>query len=238
MHLDGHCHLDLPAFDATRDAVIARAAAAGVTGFVLGGVDPAGWARQRALCAAHPRVWRSVGLHPWGEGRGSIDAVTAALAEAPRPVAIGEIGLDGHGARAASLGAQAALFRAQLALARDLDLPVVLHVVKAHGQALELLRQDGLPRAGGVLHRFEGPVGRARAYLDLGLHLGVARASPAAVAIPLARLILESDADAPGGREPADLPRIAAQIGASRGSDPEEILGASTRNATALYALP
>lgn len=237
MHLDGHCHLDLPVFAATRAAVIARAAAAGVDGFILGGVDPAGWARQQALCSARPRMWRTVGLHPWLEGEGAVESVAAALETAPRPVAIGEIGLDGLGSRRASLPAQAALFRAQLALARAVDLPVVLHVVRAHGPAMDIVRRDGLPAAGGVLHRFEGPVGRAEAWLRLGLHLGVARASAAAAAIPLDRLILESDADTPGAAEPADLPRVAAQIAAMRGSTAAALLGASDANAQALYRL-
>lgn len=237
MYVDGHCHLDLLAFDATRVALVARARAVGVTGFVLAGVDPAGWARQRALCAARDDMWRTVGIHPWAVGVGDVDAVAAALEVAPLPVAIGEIGLDALGDRKASLDAQEGLFRAQLALARERDLPVVLHVVRAHGRALDILRADGLPRAGGVLHRFTGPPGRAGAYTDLGLCVGIARAMPAAATVPLAQLILESDADTPGGREPADIVRVAAQIADLRGIAAAHVLSTSADNARRLYGL-
>lgn len=239
--IDGHCHLDLPAFDATRSAVIERAAAAGVTGFILAGVDPQSWARQRVLAQTHPRMWWTAGVHPWAaptvEPAALADLLGAAFEAHPAPVAVGEIGLDGVGSRGATLDHQAAVFRAQLAWARAANQPVVLHLVRAHGRALDVLRRDGLPSAGGVLHRFVGPAGRADAYLQLGVCLGFADAGPAAATVPLDRLILESDADRPDGRSPARLVEIAKEIARLRGCDVTEVLAASQKNVRRLYGL-
>lgn len=235
-HIDGHCHLDLPAFETTRDAVRTRALAAGIDGFILAGVDPTGWPRQHQLAQTWPRTWWTLGVHPWRASRAALDHLDAALQL--HPVAIGEIGLDGHGPHRARLDLQAEVFRAQLALARAVDLPVVLHVVRAHGRALDIVRRDGLPTAGGVLHHFVGPPGRAQAWLDLGLHLGFVGPSPAAAHTPLDRLILESDADQPGGREPAGIARTAVSLAGLRANAPDEILSASTANIKKLYRLP
>lgn len=239
--IDGHCHLDLPAFDATRSAVIKAAAAVGVTGFILAGVDPTGWARQRALSAAEQRIWWTAGIHPWAAADADPGTVggllDAAFESQPAPIAVGEIGLDGVGARRLTLDHQARVFRAQLAWARAENHPVVLHLVRAHGRAVEILRQDGLPAAGGVVHRFGGPPGRADAYLRLGLHLGFADAGPASVTTPLDRLILESDADDPRGRSPADILKIANEIAELRGCDVTDVCAASQKNVRRLYAL-
>jgi TatD DNase family protein len=236
MHIDGHCHLDLPIFDDTRNAVRERARAAGIEGFILAGVEAAGWPGQQALTQRWPRTWWTAGIHPWKAPGATVDALEAALVHAP--VAIGEIGLDGHGVHRSTLPLQVPVFRAQLALARARNLPVVLHVVRAHGRALDIVRRDGLPAAGGVLHHFVGPPGRAQAWLDLGLHLGFVGASAAAAMVPLSRLILESDADTPGKREPAEIARTAASVAALRDSDPDVILNASTANIKNLYRLP
>ncbi|MGK0358665.1 MAG: TatD DNase family protein [Bradymonadia bacterium] len=239
--IDGHCHLDLPAYDATRSAVIDAARTAGVTGFILAGVDPPGWVRQRALSQAHARMWWTAGIHPWAAAHvdpaGVSALLDAAFKTSPAPVAVGEIGLDGVGQRRLSLDHQAAVFRAQLGWARVKNYPVVLHLVRAHGRALEILRRDGIPTAGGVVHRFTGPSGRADAYLRLGLHLGFADAGAAAARVPLDRLILESDADDPRGRSPAGILQIANEIAELRGCDVVDVIGASQLNVRRLYAL-
>lgn len=258
MYVDGHCHLDLCP-PAELPAILARAHAAGVTGLVLAGVDPAGWAAQRGLVAAHPGLVRTAGLHPWAaaERTTSLDndlaALNATLALAPLPVAIGELGLDHVFCPPATRPAQEAAFRAQLALARDLDLPVVLHVVQAHGRALEIVQADGLPAAGGVVHGFSGSADVGRAWVRLGLHLGIGFAvhrpnarklHAAVVAVPAEHLILETDAPAepaPGETtpsEPCHLGGVARAVAALKGLEPEGLLAASSARARALYRMP
>lgn len=256
--IDGHCHLDL--FPPTEvPAVLARARSAGVRRLILAGVDPAGWATQRALVAREPGLFRTAGLHPWAamERSAVLDAdmaqLTETLEQSPHPVAIGELGLDHLRGPPDSRPAQEAAFRAQLALARERHLPVVLHVVQAHGRALEILRADGLPARGGVVHGFSGSAEVAADYVRLGLHIGIgfvihrprARKLRAAVAaLPADRLILETDAPAepapghPGPSEPADLPGIAAAVAPLRGGQPTELLDVSARTARRLYDLP
>lgn len=255
--VDGHCHLDLDPRPPAE--VLARARARGITDVIVAGVDPAGWAAQRDLAAAHPGVHRAAGLHPWAAAeRGpaladDLAALHATLAAAPLPVALGELGLDHHACPPATRPAQEAAFRAQLALARERDLPVVLHLVRAHGRALELLRADGLPRAGGVVHGFSGSADVARDYAALGLHLGVGfvilrpgarKLHAAVVALPVERLILETDAPAwpvaggPSPSEPADLLAMAAAVAALKGLDAEALLQASSATARRLYRLP
>ena len=267
--IDGHCHLDLMA-PAALPGVLARAHAAGIDRLVLGGVEPAGWARQRALVAHHPGLFRSAGWHPWAvvDRRPAPDAearvlgealaeLAAALTHDPRPIAVGELGLDHLRCPPAARLWEEAAFRAQLALARERDLPVVLHLVQSHGRALQLLRADGLPRRGGVVHGFSGSAETALDYVRLGLHVGLGfvihrvralKVKAAAAAVPLHRLILESDAPAEppprppgaaaGPSEPADLVGIAAAIAEIRGGQPAELLDHSRQNAATLYGLP
>lgn len=263
--VDGHCHLDLLP-PAEIPAVLARARAAGVAQLILAGVDPAGWEAQRGLAAAHSGLFRTAGLHPWAAVAraagvsadtspldADLEALTSTLMQAPRPVAIGELGLDHLRTPMAGRVVEEAAFRAQLALARALDLPVVLHVVQAHGRALEILRADGLPRRGGVVHGFSGSAEVALAYVRLGLHVGIGfvvhrthakKVKAAVAALPLGRIILETDApaEAPpgaeGASEPAHLVGIAEAVAALRGAQAEALLDASSENARALYQLP
>ncbi len=251
MYVDAHCHLDFPAFDGDRDAVRARAREAGVAGLVVAGVRPADWPAQRAL--AGPAVKWTAGLHPMCVAEGedweaAVAALPDAFAGADAAVGVGETGLDGRfGDR---LEAQTAAFRAHLAFARARDLPVVLHVVRAHGAALDVLRGDGVPRAGGMMHAFSGSAEVAEVCVDLGLHVSFAgpivnanarKLRAAAARVPLDRLLVETDApdqplpDGPARNEPACVRRVAAAVAAARGEDEETVLRAAARNAAALF---
>lgn len=258
MYVDAHCHLDCPSFDEDRDAVLARARAAGVTGLVLAGVQPCEWPRQRALAAAAPGVRWTAGLHPMVAAESDDAAIDEALAALPAAFTgeapasgIGELGLDTRFARKETLPRQLDCFRRQLAVARALDKPVVLHILGAHGRALEVLRADGLPSAGGMVHAYSGSAELVRDYERLGLHLSIAgtvarpdarKVHLAAAAVSPDRLLIETDAPdlAPpdlGSRrnEPAAVVRVAAAVAAIRGEPVETVLRRAAANAARLF---
>lgn len=248
---DAHCHLDLCEDPA---AAMAAGAAAGVQGWIVAGVDPEGWARQAAIAEADPRVSVSYGLHPWAAAAASdeqvgplLEALDAALAGPVRPVGLGELGLD-HGRRGPppTRARQERAFRAQLAMARERDLPVILHLVAAPGRALEILRQDGLPAAGGMVHRWSGPAELVPACVKLGLHLSFSpaflhseRLRAALVATPDHALLLETDApDAlPDGREVGldFLPVVLAAAAEVRGESAEALAARCDARLDALF---
>ena len=250
--IDSHAHLDDPAFDADREAALARAREAGVAAIVNVGYDEARWASTRALVEAHPEVYAVLGLHPheaasWDEALGA--RLRAALA-GPRVVALGEIGLDFYRDYAPH-EAQRAAFAAQLGLARELGLPVVVHSRAAEDEVVATLAAAGVAR--GVLHSFSGPLAAARRALDLGLHLSLTgpvsypkaeHQRDLARLIPLERLLLETDCPylAPQPRrgrrnEPAFVRFTCEAIAAARGEPAEAIGRATTENAIRLFGL-
>jgi TatD DNase family protein len=259
---DSHCHLhDRRIRDA--EAQIARARAAGVTGFLLAGVGPDGWPDEDALARAHPDLHVAYGVHPQlvaelddAASDAAVQALTGALDgtdASVRAVAVGEIGLDGLGDRKPSLDRQERAFRRQLAEARARDLPVSLHILQAHGRALALLKADGLPRAGGVMHSYSGSADLVREYLGLGLHLSFAgpvtyenapKIEAAARAVPGERLLVETDApfQTPAARrpatcEPAFLIEIVSALGRIRGEDPAALGAYTAENARRLFRI-
>ncbi len=259
LYVDTHNHLDFAAFDSDREAVLERARAAGIGGHLVAGVDPAGWVRQRALAAKHPGVRWTAGLHPQvaaGMRPGAIDEALAGLPAqlegAHAASGVGETGLDRLFVDPATLDVQLHAFRAQLALARELERPLVLHIVKAHGKALEVVKRDGLPAAGGVIHSFSGNAELARQYVELGLSIGFVGAvcrpnarklHAAAAAVPDDRLLIETDApdQSPPGHpqrnEPTALLDVAEAVARVRGCRPEAVLVLSTRNSERLFGV-
>lgn len=263
---DSHCHLHDAQMDAVRDAAIARARAAGVHGFLLAGVDADGWQVQDALRRRHPDVAVAYGLHPQRIPEltdAEVDAQIATLARAlrseaetlQRPHALGEIGLDRRTEEtAACLPRQEHAFRAQLALAREHDVPVVLHILRAHGEAVRVLRRDGLPRAGGVVHSYSGSADLVADYVGLGLHVSFAgaltypnsrRIKQAARAVPPERLLIETDAPfqtplqhRPGPCEPAFLTDVLAALADVRVQSPAELARLTDENARRLFGFP
>lgn len=248
MYVDAHCHLDDAAFDGDRGAVIARARAAQVTGFVLAGVDPATWARQRALVATLPGACWTAGLHPCAAAVAPDADRVAALSALPGcfrgPNAargLGETGLDTRFCGKETLDVQGSVFRESLSLARSLNVPVILHLngPGTHARALTVFSSDGLPKAGGIVHAYGGSAELVAAYVALGLHVSFAgtvcrpeaRKVHAAVrAVPPGRLLVETDAPdlAPPGHnrrnEPAALLDVAAAVAALRGETAHDVL--------------
>lgn len=262
--IDAHCHLDDPRFDADREALWERARALGVRAAVLAGTEPSQWERAAALCDGRER-FHAVGLHPWflaGLPEAQLRAALEALPERARTlgaVAVGECGLDaGAGARAVPLSKQREVLRAQLEAARALGLPVVLHVVKAHAEALAELDRTPLGPAGGLVHAYSGGPELVREWLARGVHLsfggaltrpGARRAAEALLRVPEERLLLETDApsQAPWGSaedgwaarcEPGHLLYTLRAAATLRGES-EAALGQRTEaNARALFRLP
>jgi TatD DNase family protein len=231
---DAHNHLDVPAFDADRAAVWAAAQAAGVTGCLIAGADPRDADRVAAVADALGQPY-ALGVHPWWtDAVEGVDAL-ATLAARPDLGIVGETGLDRRKATSdAAWQAQRALFRDHLALARGRELPVVLHVVGAYPEALAVLRADGLPRAGGMVHAWSGPADLVEAYVALGLQLSFGgavtrsrRLLRAALATPDAARLIESDApDQPPLGATASAPRDVAAICAMLSGHADRAIGA------------
>lgn len=253
--IDTHCHLDLEAFDADRDEVVERAAAAGVAGMLVPGVRPRTWDALVAFAARHHArgVRCALGIHPQvvpelaeDERAGDLaDRIARAVTDAGA-IAIGECGLDGG---TAGPELQEAVFRAHLRAARAVNLPVVIHVLRAHDAAPRIIREEG--PVTGVLHSYSGGAELVSIYRDLGLAFSFAgpvsyanarRPIEAARAIPADLLLVETDApdQAPeghrGGRsEPAFLPAVIAGLATARSAPPSEIAAVTTANARRLF---
>jgi TatD DNase family protein len=243
---DSHCHIDMPQFDADRAEVLARARAAGVEAMLLvGGVDEEGGHRRALRVAGELGLAVSAGVHPH-EARLATPEVydeLRALAAAKRIVAIGEVGLDFHYDHSPR-DVQRDVFRAQVRLARELDLPVIVHTREADDETAALLEDEGAAR--GVIHCFTGGYDLARRALALGFHVsfsGIVAFPRAEViqevarTVPLGRLLVETDAPflAPpphrGQRnEPAFVAEVVRFVARLRGDTPEAIGAAALAN--------
>lgn len=250
--IDTHCHIDVEEFDADRAAVLARCRAVGVTRMVVPAVLARTWPQLLDLCRRESGLLPALGLHPVYLDQHT-DADVAALAEwveRERPLAVGEIGLD-YFVSDLDRQRQQHLFEAQLLIARDADLPVVLHVRKAHDQVLATLKR--IKVRGGIAHAFNGSLQQARQYIDLGFKLGFggmltyARSTKLrglARSLPLEALVLETDAPdmtvaAHHGERnsPEYLPDCLRALADARGEDVDTLAAATTRNAEAVLAL-
>ncbi len=257
---DSHCHLHDDRIVADANALLAAARARGVKGFLLAGVSQAGWQVEHAIAREHADVFVSYGVHPQLVAEEDVTAQLDALANElkqptlTRPVAIGEIGLDAFTKeRRACLPRQSEVFRQQLAFARDYDLPVILHILKTHEEAIAIMKKDGLPRAGGVVHSYSGSEALLGAYLPLGLHISLAgsitfktavKAPAVARVIPRDRLLVETDAPdqtpeprRPALNEPRFLEDIVAAIAAIRGEPATEVAAYTAANARRLFRI-
>ncbi len=259
--IDAHCHLADPRLRAELPAVRERSLAAGVTAWVQGGVCPDDWQRQRELRAAWgDGVYPVFGVHPWWVGGAGDAAVTTALRALESALdgasALGELGLDASPRFAAHRESQLRAFETQLGIGRAAGIPLVLHVVRAHAEALALLRRHGPFRRGGIVHAFSGSAEIGQEYLDLGFALSVGGVvtRPGYTALkkglpqwPGDRLLVETDcpdqvARLPGlapdaWSEPAHLPAIAEAIGRLRGEDARSVLDRSRDNLRRLLGM-
>lgn len=252
MLVDSHCHLDVAAFDTDRAAVLARAVEAGVGAQVIPAITLAGFANLRALCAAHAGLHAAYGLHPMYlvEHRPEHLHDLREWIARERPVALGECGLDFF-VEGLDPDLQRAYFVRQLELAREFELPVIVHARRAVDEVIATLRRTGGLR--GVVHSYSGSAEQARQLWQLGFLLGIGgpvtyerarRLRELVASMPLEFLLLETDSpDQPlaahrGQRnEPARLAEVLDAVAALRGEQRETIARATTRNARALFGL-
>lgn len=246
MWIDTHCHLDAHEFGGESLAVAGRAGQAGVGMIVIPAVDRHNFAVVAQLASEAANASYALGIHPiyvpnTGEGDLAIlrQAVEAALAD-PRFVAVGEIGLDYFIpmlCEPAMREKQEYFFREQLRIARDFDLPVLMHVRRSQDQVLKHVRQIRPP--GGIAHAFNGSFQQARTFIDLGFKLGFGGAMTftralqirrLAATLPLEAIVLETDAPDispawihPARNSPEYLPAIGDMLAELRAMDVHEI---------------
>jgi TatD DNase family protein len=252
MFTDTHCHLDAAEFDGAQADVVRNAQAAGVSRIVVPSVTRANFEAVRVLCAQYPNCTPAYGIHPMYVDDAlpeDLEVLRATLREQP-VVAVGEIGLDffvQHYDRAR----QEYFFVEQLKLAREFDLPVLLHIRRAQDTILKHLRQYKV--RGGIAHAFNGSRQQADEFIKLGFKLGFGGAMTysratklreLAATLSLESIVLETDApDIPPEflerglpNEPQYIPRIAQSLATLRGLTLEEVAQVTTANA--LSVLP
>lgn len=262
MLVDTHCHLNFDSYDPDRQAVIAQAAAVGVTRIINPGVDLETSHAGVTLAAQYQGVFAAVGIHPNSTANFQLGEIAAlrelAQAHPQAVVAIGEIGLDYYRDRAPK-DQQFKAFEAQLALAAELELPVIIHNRDASEDVLTILEQwvKTLPPAlkdrTGVMHSFSAPESIAQRTLAAGFYLGFTgpityknadSLRHIAAQIPLDRILVETDGPflTPhphrGARnEPAYIPLIVERLATLRQISVEQLAAATTQNAERLFRL-
>lgn len=255
MLIDTHCHLDASEFDTDRDQVWLAAQAQGVRAVVIPAVTQATFQPIMQWCAQQPQAGFALGWHPMYVAQAPDDAlqqlqqyVAAVLAgpQAHQLLAIGEIGLDFYLTRD-NEAKQIALFEGQLQIAKQFELPVILHVRSAIDNILKYLRKHRV--CGGIAHAFNGSMQQAAVFADLGFKLGFGGAMTwpralkirqLAAALPLEQLVLETDApDIPpvwighqGRNSPAQLKRIAEELCLIRGLENSQLIEMIGKNST------
>ena len=251
--VDSHCHLDFPDFEEDRDALVARARAAGVETLVTISTRVKRFPAIEALTGRYDRVFCSIGTHPHNAAE-EPDVTTAdlvAIAEGPKVVAIGEAGLDYH-YDMAPREAQRAGFLRHIAAARETQLPLVIHAREADDDMAAILTEEtGKGAFPAILHCFSSGAALAEAGVRLGLHVSFSgiltfkrsdELRAIAAAVPLDRLLVETDAPylAPvphrGRRnEPAYVVETAKVLAEAKGITPDQLAQATSDNFYRLF---
>ncbi len=261
--VDTHTHLDFEAYDGDRSQVLAAGREAGVRGFLNPGVDADSSRKTLALTAQYEGMYAGIGVHPNSAQTWQSDtsAILNHLADAEKVVAIGEIGLDYY-RQSAPHNLQMQVFQAQLCLAAEKCLPVIIHNRDAFEDAYDAVREwhqdlqkegSALAEKPGVFHAFSGGVAEAEQVVAMNFYIGITgvvtypnaeKVRQVVQAAPLERLLLETDAPflAPqekrGSRnEPAYVRWTAGKIAELRGLSLEDVAEATTNNAERLFNL-
>lgn len=248
--VDSHCHVDVSEFDADRAAVLQRARDAGVRHQVVPAIDAAGWPKLKDICLKADGLHPAYGLHPMyleAHEDAHLQALESWLQQEPA-VAVGECGLD-YFIEGLDHNRQQRIFDGQLALARQFDLPLIVHARRAVDAVIASIRR--VPGIRGVIHSYAGSAEQARQLWDLGFLIGLGgpvtydrakRLRKLAAEMPLEFLLLETDA--PGQpdaqhrgqrNEPARLVTVLDTIAELRGEPRERIAEATTENAKTLF---
>ncbi len=250
---DTHAHYDDEAFSEDVDELLSGLPDRGVTGVVTCGVNLVSSAKALEFAKKYDFVYAALGYHPENIGderKGDLDLIAQLLSDEKKAVAVGEIGLDYYYDNAAPKEEQIDLFERQIEIAKDLDLPIIVHDREAHGDTLEILKKY---KPKGVVHCFSGSVEMAREVVKLGMFIGMggvvtfknARKAVEVVSdVPIDRLVLETDcpylAPVPfrGKRNDSGLiANVAEAIGEIKGIDPQKLLDITCENAHVLYNL-
>ena len=250
--IDSHIHLDDSRFDHDRDEVLNRARQANVIAQIIPGVTAAGWHKINHIAATQHDIFYAYGLHPMFMSKHEWSDVKQlkTQVETDNPVAIGECGLDFF-VENANKNKQREYFQAQIELARDTDLPLILHARKAMDEVTSMLAKSGHHK--GVVHSFSGSVQQAKRLIDLGYHISLGgpvtydrakRLQKVLISLPLDTLLLETDApDQPGTthrgerNEPAFITEVLAAFSHLRGESAAHIAEITTQNSQNLFKL-
>lgn len=253
MYFDTHAHYDDAAFDADRDALLSALPQSGVGLVIDPGCDVESSRAALALAEKYPNVYAAVGLHPENcQGCGEMElAVIRELAAHPKTVAIGEIGLDYHWDTNPPKAFQQEIFRLQMKLAGELDLPVIVHDRDAHGDSLAIVEE--YPEVRGVFHCYSGSAEMAQVLLERGWYLGfdgpvtyknARKAREVAEMTPPERILLETDSPylSPvpnrGKRNDSrNLPYIAEMLAGWKNMDPAELAQIAMENGKRLFGI-
>jgi TatD DNase family protein len=247
--IDTHAHIDVAAFDADRNTVLEQCLHVGVSHIIVPGIMANTWDKLRETCASNPALYASFGLHPIyleQHAPEDIDKLAEYIKQY-QPIAVGEIGLDFY-CPTLDQNRQRTLFEAQLAVAANAALPVLLHVRKSHDAVLACLRKTTV--TGGICHAFNGSLQQAHQYIDLGFKLGFGgmlsfarshKLHRLAQQLPLEAIVLETDApDMTGAahhgqrNSPEYLPEYLQALAKLRPEDIRKIAAQTTANAEAV----
>ncbi|MFT3708778.1 MAG: TatD family hydrolase [Archangium sp.] len=207
--IDTHCHLDVPRFDADREAVLERCWAAGLTGMVVPAIGPSTWEALLSWPTRDRRVQVGLGIHP--QLLPELDpadderhlAVLDQLLSRGQAIAVGECGLDGPSETGAPMERQLRVFDAHVALARKHRLPLLVHCYRAHPHLQRYLKSNAIPERGLLMHSYSGSADLTPFYVRAGCHFSFAgpitfpearRPLDALRVVPVDRLMAETDA--------------------------------------------
>jgi TatD DNase family protein len=250
--IDTHCHLDFEIFDADREQILQDARDVGLIGIVVPGTHQQGWENLLSVCATHDALYPAIGLHPMflKQHKESDLGLLEQTIEQTRPIAIGEIGLDARDSEL-DMDKQLFYFKQQLCVAQEKELPVILHILKAHDQALKILGNN--PVCGGTVHAFNGSLQQAEQYIGLGFKLGFggmltyersSKLRKLAAELPLESIVLETDAPDMTVSQyqyernsPVYLPYCLQALSEVRNEAPEVIAAQTTENAKSILKI-
>lgn len=244
---DTHSHYDDEAFTEDREELLGLLPTKGVTGVLSCGINLVSSYENLKLAQKYDYIYCALGIHPENiadERKGDLELIKELLQTEPKAVAVGEIGLDYHYEDGAPREEQIDLFERQIEIAKELDLPVIVHDRDAHEDTFNILREM---RPKGVLHCYSGEKEQALQYTKMGFYIGMGgvvtfknarKAVEVVEAIPIDKLLLETDcpylAPTPHRGERNDsslIAFVAEKIGEIRGMDPQKVLDITNNNA-------
>jgi len=252
MLIDSHCHLDFEIFDGDRQQILQRAIENNISDIVIPGTEKRYWQRINKLCASHKNLHACYGLHPyWINNHTQQDlAQLEKYIGTHMPVGLGECGLDFR-RQQIDKKTQLIFFEAQLAIAENQQLPVVIHSVKASEVVIQSIKK--FKKLSGMIHSYSGSFEQAKQLIDLNFFISISgsvtydnakKIKTVVKKLPLTSLLLETDApdqsdqnNADKRNEPAYLVNTLNVISVLRNEQPDIIARQTTLNAKKLFSL-